>query len=761
MNKRFRQMIAAGIAVWLAASSCVTASGQSAPLSLGDVVTALHDSDKLYYDLESSTSYWDYWKSKESRSSDRDHDMTDTDALPSKFDLRNVDGKCYVSPVKLQDPWPTCWSFGAVAAAETSLAYAFGFDYNDKDADNAEMFDLSERHLAWFMYNPLPEGNKQYPSQAGEGNYPVQDTTGKDNQQKSAAVFGIGGYIGQATTLLSAGIGPVLEKDVPYEGRDAELFDKNYSFYSMKVGADGAADAASLTLLMMSVPMSEAKYRETVAEYEAAGYLHLTYDQAIAITGTPDPDYADKTVFFDMSETGRGDWTVSEDYRFQSVYDLLESNLLAGPAQADENGAYVYDANAAAMIKNEIVSGRAVTFGFLADQAQPGQQIAPDSLLNFLDENGHKTDMNSAAIWAQYTYDKTYDPSDPSSINHKVSNINHAACIVGYDDSFPKEYFNDPNGTLQGDGAWLVKNSWGSINAEDPADRRYWGNGGDGYFWLSYYDQGISIPESFRFAQSKDSDHVLQNIDMYDFMPEINRDRVTLDGDVYMANVFTSKNNCTVRYIGIETVEADTTVSYSIYFLDDDAKSPTDGYCVLTRDITFPYAGYHKIDLGRTLGQAKGNRYSIVAKAVRNGKSTVYFNHAETLEGFINYYPSRQARHADSGKDPNTFKPDMLYSKGVVNKGESFIGVGSADGTQWADWADVTADLKSLNAAQGMDLFTYDNFPIRSYPETEPITATNIVTEERESYTVGEEVKGLTVIGNKPIRISATTSPMS
>lgn len=73
----------------------------------------------------------------------------------------------------------------------------------------------------------------------------------------------------------------------------------------------------------------------------------------------------------------------------------------------------------------------------------------------------------------------------------------------------------------------------------------------------------------------------------------------------------------------------------------------------------------------------------------------------------------------------------------------------------------MTADLKSLNAAQGMDLFTYDNFPIRSYPETEPITATNIVTEERESYTVGEEVKGLTVIGNKPIRISATTSPMS
>lgn len=166
-------------------------------------------------------------------------------------------------------------------------------------------------------------------------------------------------------------------------------------------------------------------------------------------------------------------------YRFQSVYDLLEGNLLANPAQADENGAYVYDANATAMIKNELVSGRAVTFGFLADQAQPGQELSPNSLLSFRDENGQKTDMNSAAIWAQYTYDKTYDPSDPGSVNHKVFNINHAACIVGYDDNFPKEYFNDPNGTLAGDGAWLVKNSWGSINAEDPAQRKHWGNSGE------------------------------------------------------------------------------------------------------------------------------------------------------------------------------------------------------------------------------------------------------------------------------------------
>ena len=748
MTKRIQRIIALMIAVLLAVTSCVTASAAGMAKTLDDVVAALHNSDKQYDELESMTSFWDYWKNKEAQAPDRDHDMSETASLPSSFDLRNVDGKCYVSSVKLQDPWPTCWSFGAVAAAETSLAYAFDFGYNDKNAENRDMFDLSERHLAWFMYNALPEGNEKYPSQTGEGNYPVQDTDGMDNQQKSAAVFGIGGYMAQATTLLSAGIGPVLEKDVPYVGKDKEKFDKNYSIYAVGVDSSGALDMTTFQTLILSQAMSEEYHQAFIAQFEAAGYTYLTYAQVMALFSASDAAYADKNIVFDMAEEGKGDWTVSEDYRFQSVYDMLESNILANPAQADENGAYVYDANATAMIKSELVSGRGVSIGFLADQAQPGQQLSPDSLLSFLDENGNKTDMNSAAIWAQYTYDKSYDPSDPASVNHKIGDINHAVCIVGYDDSFPKEYFNDPKGTLQGDGAWLVKNSWGAIDAEDPAHRKYWGSGGSGYFWLSYYDQSITIPQSFRFAESKDSDSVMQNIDMYDFMPEINRDCVEFDDDVYMANVFESENNCTVRYIGIETVDADTTVEYSIYFLNDGAKSPTDGHCVLTQEVTFPYAGYHKIDLGRTLGQVKGSKYAIVAKAAVKDKSAVYFNHAETLEGFINYYQPRQARHIDGGKDPNSFKPDMLYSKGVINTGESFIGVGSADGTQWADWADVTSQLKSLNVEENMDFFTYDNFPIRSYPETELISATNIETDRKPAYAEGDTVKGMMVITN-------------
>ncbi|MBR2093188.1 MAG: hypothetical protein IJ904_03990, partial [Candidatus Methanomethylophilaceae archaeon] len=75
--------------------------------------------------------------------------------IPSKFDLRSVDtngdgigDRCYVTPVKLQNPYGDCWGFAAIAAAEISLLGSV-YDY---DPEAYKWLDLSEKQLAYYSH---------------------------------------------------------------------------------------------------------------------------------------------------------------------------------------------------------------------------------------------------------------------------------------------------------------------------------------------------------------------------------------------------------------------------------------------------------------------------------------------------------------------------------------------------------------------------------------------------------------------------------
>ena len=95
-----------------------------------------------------------------------------------------------------------------------------------------------------------------------------------------------------------------------------------------------------------------------------------------------------------------------------------------------------------------------------------------------------------------------------------------AVTIIGWDDNYSRENFLDDH-MPPADGAWLVKNSWGSGENDFPYKGwSDWGipgektdengdpvldeNGdpimvGSGYFWLSYYDRSMSEPKAFIF----------------------------------------------------------------------------------------------------------------------------------------------------------------------------------------------------------------------------------------------------------------------
>ena len=138
-----------------------------------------------------------------------DQDEPDTDtAFPESYDLRNVDGNCYVTPVRSQAPFGTCWSFATVAALESSILGA-GLKGADGKPASSETLNLSEKQLAWFSAMPLRDpGNPQ----DGEGQF-IADFMTAD---VLVSFMNRGGNQYFSANALGQGIGPVHESDDRY-----------------------------------------------------------------------------------------------------------------------------------------------------------------------------------------------------------------------------------------------------------------------------------------------------------------------------------------------------------------------------------------------------------------------------------------------------------------------------------------------------------------------------------------------------------------
>ena len=159
---------------------------------------------------------------------------------PSSFDLRKVDtnndgiNENYVTGVKFQRPFGSCWSFGATAAAETSILYD---KKQEAIKDGKDTIDLSEHHTAWFMYTQLPQ---TYP-QGGEGLISMNEGANENQSLKLSS----GSTQFAASSLWASGVGVIQEPEfdetsrekisqLNYRGKNAikTKTEKGYDVYS-------------------------------------------------------------------------------------------------------------------------------------------------------------------------------------------------------------------------------------------------------------------------------------------------------------------------------------------------------------------------------------------------------------------------------------------------------------------------------------------------------------------------------------------------
>ena len=375
------------------------------------------------------------------------------------------------------------------------------------------------------------------------------------------------------------------------------------------------------------------------------------------------------------------DWEISQENRFCPDYVLQESYMLPTPVKLLnwEGGAgkwkYEYNEAGTNAIKKQLMAGRAVQIGYYAERSSPSQDESVET--QFLSDN-----------WAHY--------------GTQMDFANHAVAIVGWDDNYPAENFLL---TPQGNGAWLVKNSWGSGEQEFPDHANgSWGllqgqdKGPDyeatsdihtGYFWLSYYDHSLSGPEAVSFERANSNEIV----DAHDYLTGFTINAREYKDEIRMANIFQASVSQKLTKISYYTTHPSTTAHWEIYLLPNGMNIPDMGLLVAEGTQTHEFGGFHKVELPEPVALYHGQRYVIVVtETLPDGRYTVNVSIGEKNE-----------------------------YKRIINEAESLCYKNEG----WSDLAsdpDLLAELATQTVGnQGTDPLqtpnVCDNFLIRGYSE--------------------------------------------
>ncbi len=179
------------------------------------------------------------------------------------------------------------------------------------------------------------------------------------------------------------------------------------------------------------------------------------------------------------------------------------------------------------------------------------------------------------------------DPAYPSGGEY------HAVSVVGWDDNFPASNFNDDPGM---DGAWLIKNSWGT-------------NSGDGgYFWMSYAEE--TVYELF-YLKAEDTALHKTNFQYDDYGCTMTLSITDADTSAMMANVFTPQEDTWITDVMFYTSMPDENYEITIYSGLRREDDPSSGKASAVTSGTMANIGYHTVSLTEPVAVAAGEQFAV------------------------------------------------------------------------------------------------------------------------------------------------------
>ena len=169
---------------------------------------------------------------------------------------------------------------------------------------------------------------------------------------------------------------------------------------------------------------------------------------------------------------------------------------------------------------------------------------------------------------------------------------NHDVVIVGWDDSYSKDNFSMD---LEGDGAFICQNSWGSEFGED------------GFFYISYYDTNVGTHNVvYTGIENTDNyDHIYQS-DLCGWVGQLGYNKET----IYGANVYTAGSDENLVAASFYATGKDS--EYQLYLVKnfENVESLSSMKPVASGKLS--NAGYYTIPFEQEMAVEAGERYAVV-----------------------------------------------------------------------------------------------------------------------------------------------------
>ena len=248
--------------------------------------------------------------------------------------------------------------------------------------------------------------------------------------------------------------------------------------------------------------------------------------------------------------------------------------------------------------------------------------------------------MSYGAVATQMYYPASdvgvYDATTHAFYYAGSAEANHGVAIVGWDDTYGAANFSS---TPPGDGAFLVRNSWGAV----------WGDGG--HFWISYHDSVLARVDQSMALSRVDPVGAYARAYGYDKLGWTSSIGLTGTADPGLAKFasrFTARASEKVAAVSFYTIAPN--AAYRVY------AGPSFGELTLRGSGTVADAGYCTVPLSARMYVAKGRKFIVAVRLDVPGTK----------------YPVPIEA------------PVARYAPATASAGQSFIRVGGR-------WADITS----------------------------------------------------------------------